>query len=95
MSCNIWCPLIRYHHHLTTQLSWCVGRHQSTADAGAERTCEHLRLHSYSYYRETRQLYREMVVSEDIQGQHAGVLDSFTMEEIQTETTELSRSVQM
>ena len=34
-------------------------------------------------------------MSEDIQGQHAGVLDSITMEEIQTETSELSRSVQM
>ena len=46
-------------------------------------------------YTETGQLHREMVVSEDIQGQHAGVLDSITMEEIQTETSELSRSVQM
>ena len=35
------------------------------------------------------------MVSEDIQGQHAGVLDSLTMEEIQTETTELSRSVKI
>ena len=98
MSCNICCPLIRYHHNLTTQLSWYVGRHQSPADAGAERTCEHLTLHSYYFIQRdwaVAVIHREMVVSEDIQGQHAGVLDSLTMEEIQTETSELSRSVQM
>ena len=82
--------------NLTTQLSWYVGRHQSPADAGAERTCEHLRLHSYYFIqRDPAVTHTEMVVSEDIQGQHAGVLDSLTMEEIQTETSELSRSVQM